>query len=84
MSIGKVTLAEIGIGSISRGPRARLFGHKASGGKVEVLLERVLDENRALALIRASNSPKPGDRIWIGGEIELEVIERQDDRDPPC
>jgi S-adenosylmethionine:tRNA ribosyltransferase-isomerase len=59
--------------------QARLFGHKATGGKVEVLLERVLDENRALALIHASNSPKPGDRIRIGGEIELEVIERQDD-----
>jgi S-adenosylmethionine:tRNA ribosyltransferase-isomerase len=59
--------------------RARLFGHKATGGKVEVLLERVLDENRALALLRASNPPKPGDRIRIDGEIELEVIERQDD-----
>lgn len=39
---------------------ARLFGQKASGGKIEVLVERLLDEHRILAHIRASKSPKEG------------------------
>ena len=39
---------------------ARLFGHKESGGKVEVLIERVVSDRQALAQIRASKSPKAG------------------------
>ena len=39
---------------------ARLYGEKESGGKVEVLIERMLAGNRVLAQIRASKSPKPG------------------------
>ncbi|CDL52323.1 S-adenosylmethionine:tRNA ribosyltransferase-isomerase [Klebsiella pneumoniae ISC21] len=39
---------------------ARLFGRKASGGKIEVLVERMLDDKRILAHIRASKAPKPG------------------------
>ncbi len=39
---------------------ARLHGHKQSGGKVEVLVERVLDQHRVLAHVRASKAPKPG------------------------
>lgn len=38
---------------------ARLFGRKASGGKIEVLVERMLDDKRILAHIRASKAPKP-------------------------
>ena len=38
---------------------ARLFGHKSSGGRVEVLIERLLEGTRALAHVRASKSPKP-------------------------
>ncbi len=45
---------------------ARLFGHKDSGGKVEVLLERVQPDNRVLAQVRASKSPKPGSSIYFG------------------
>lgn len=45
---------------------ARLFGHKGTGGKVEILLERLLPDNRALAQIRASKSPQTGSRIVIG------------------
>ena len=44
---------------------ARLYGHKSSGGRVEILLERLLDESRALAHIRASKSPKAGMTIRI-------------------
>lgn len=39
---------------------ARLFGQKDSGGQVEVLIERIVDDHRALAHVRASKSPKPG------------------------
>ena len=45
--------------------KARLFGRKASGGSVEVLVERVLDERRALAHVRASRAPKPGSRLTL-------------------
>jgi len=56
---------------------ARLFGTKASGGKVEVLIERVVDDHRALAHVRASKSPKPGGRLLLEGELDVEVVGRQ-------
>ena len=43
---------------------ARFFGFRETGGKIEILLERVLNETSALAQIRASKSPKPGDTIF--------------------
>jgi len=58
---------------------ARIFGAKETGGKVEILLERILDKQRMLAQIRASKSPKPGNLIHLQGDIKLELIERQDD-----
>ncbi|MEO5702621.1 MAG: tRNA preQ1(34) S-adenosylmethionine ribosyltransferase-isomerase QueA [Gammaproteobacteria bacterium] len=45
--------------------KARLLGHKHSGGKVEVLVERILDEHRVLALVRASKPPLAGSRLTI-------------------
>ncbi|WP_448911818.1 tRNA preQ1(34) S-adenosylmethionine ribosyltransferase-isomerase QueA [Haemophilus sputorum] len=45
---------------------ARLYGRKSSGGKLEVLVERVLDEHRCLAHIRASKAPKEGTEIILG------------------
>ena len=59
--------------------KARLFGIKDSGGKVELLVERVTGEFEALAFIRASHAPKPGSRILLSGDIALEVLARQDD-----
>jgi len=59
--------------------KARLFGAKDSGGKVELLVERVTGEFEALAFIRASHAPKPGSRILIGEDCALEVLARQDD-----
>lgn len=47
--------------------KARLTGVKASGGKVEVLIERVLAHDRALAQVRASHSPQTGARLMFGG-----------------
>ncbi|MES9961531.1 MAG: tRNA preQ1(34) S-adenosylmethionine ribosyltransferase-isomerase QueA [Sedimenticola sp.] len=57
---------------------ARMHGQKESGGKVEVLIERVTTPRRGLAHVRASKSPKPGGRLLIGEHV-LKVIGRQDD-----
>jgi S-adenosylmethionine:tRNA ribosyltransferase-isomerase len=58
---------------------ARLFGHKDSGGKVEVLVERVLDEHRVLAHVRASKSPKPGGQLLLEAEVQATVTGREGD-----
>lgn len=57
---------------------ARLFGHKESGGKIEILLERLLDDHHALAHVRSSKSPKPGTILKIAEGFDLEVTGRQD------
>ena len=59
--------------------KARLFGTKDSGGKVELLVERVTGEFDALAFIRASHAPKPGSRLRLSEDITLDVVARQDD-----
>jgi S-adenosylmethionine:tRNA ribosyltransferase-isomerase len=59
--------------------KARLFGTKNSGGRVELLVERVLGEFEALAFIRASHAPKPGSRIRLADDAVVEVLARQDD-----
>ena len=48
--------------------KARLFGHKESGGQVEVLIERLLDEHEVLAQVRASKSPKPQSRLLLAAK----------------
>lgn len=63
---------------------ARLFGRKPTGGRVEILIERLLGEREALAQVGASKTPKPGGEILIDlaeGEAPavLVMIERQDD-----
>ncbi len=57
---------------------ARLFGQKASGGKLEILIERVLDSHRVLAHVRSSKSPKPGSKILLEGGGEAEMLARHD------
>ncbi len=57
---------------------ARLFGRKASGGKLEILVERVLDGHRVLAHVRSSKSPKPGTQILLEGGGEAEMLARHD------
>lgn len=58
---------------------ARLFGTKASGGRIEVLIERVLDAHHALAHIRASKSPKTGQTLRLADAISVEVLGRRED-----
>ncbi len=57
---------------------ARMLGHKESGGKVEMLVERVLGEQTVLAHLRASKSPKAGARLLFEKCVEVEVIGRQE------
>ncbi|TDX31551.1 S-adenosylmethionine:tRNA ribosyltransferase-isomerase [Modicisalibacter xianhensis] len=57
---------------------ARLHGHKASGGRVEMLLERPLDAHRGLAHLRASKSPKPGTELIFEGDVHAVVEGRRD------
>jgi S-adenosylmethionine:tRNA ribosyltransferase-isomerase len=56
--------------------KARFFGVKASGGQVEVLVERVLDTRTVLAQVRASKSPKPGTRIRLADAFDVTAGER--------
>jgi S-adenosylmethionine:tRNA ribosyltransferase-isomerase len=64
---------------------ARLFGNKQTGGKVEVLVERVLDDQSFLAQIRASKSPKEGSILELGTDqvgipgFQVKMLTRQND-----
>lgn len=59
---------------------ARLFGRKVSGGKIEVLVERVLDDKRVLAHVRASKAPKAGAALLLGDDdsIAATMVARHD------
>ncbi|HEX7770137.1 MAG TPA: tRNA preQ1(34) S-adenosylmethionine ribosyltransferase-isomerase QueA [Dokdonella sp.] len=56
---------------------ARLFGRKASGGAVEILIERVTGTHEALAQLGVSKKPKAGGRIVLHDGSEVEVLERE-------
>lgn len=59
---------------------ARLYGKKITGGRLELLIERVLQPDQALAHIRASKPPKPGTFVQLGAEGTMaEVLAREDD-----
>jgi len=58
---------------------ARLYGHKETGGRVEVLVERILSQNRALAHIRSSKSPKPGRKLLLEDALSVTVVGREGD-----
>ena len=56
---------------------ARLFGYKDSGGRVEVLVERLLDAQRVLAHVRASKAPRPGSKLRLAEpRLPVEVLGR--------
>ncbi len=57
--------------------KARLFGAKDSGGRVEVLIERLLDAHHALAQVRASKSPKPGSGMLLAEILPVTVLGRE-------
>ncbi|MGY5452865.1 tRNA preQ1(34) S-adenosylmethionine ribosyltransferase-isomerase QueA [Agarivorans sp. MS3-6] len=57
---------------------ARLFGQKVTGGKLEVLIERVLDDHRVLAHVRCSKSPKPGTELRLADAFDATMLARHD------
>jgi len=59
--------------------KARLFGAKESGGKLEIMVERILDEHCVLAMIRASHPPKDGSTFKLSGVIPVTVLGREND-----
>lgn len=56
--------------------KARFFGNKESGGNIEVMVERILDEHEVLAQVRASKTPRRGSRLFLAGCIEVTVLGR--------
>jgi S-adenosylmethionine:tRNA ribosyltransferase-isomerase len=65
---------------------ARLFGRKESGGRIEMLVERLLDTQRVNAQIRASKAPKPGSTIYLtrtdvddAAQAQVTVLAKHDD-----
>lgn len=62
---------------------ARLFGYKSTGGKLEVLVERVLDDESFLAQIKASKAPKEGSVLTLGSDkgdgFQVTMESRQED-----
>lgn len=58
---------------------ARLHGHKESGGRFELLVERLVSSHFALAHVRASKSPKPGMTLLVEGGGSLVVREKRED-----
>ncbi|OGT21987.1 MAG: tRNA preQ1(34) S-adenosylmethionine ribosyltransferase-isomerase QueA [Gammaproteobacteria bacterium RIFCSPHIGHO2_02_FULL_42_13] len=58
---------------------ARLFGSKPTGGKVELLVERILDNNQVLAHVHANRSPKIGSCFYLENSVEIKVVDRKND-----
>lgn len=58
---------------------ARLFARKETGGKVEIMLERIIDEQTLLVQLRASKSPKPDTLLILDDTTRFKVKQRQDD-----
>lgn len=58
---------------------ARLWGHKPTGGKIEILVERIVEERAALAFVRASKPPKAGAELLLEGGYSLRVAGREGD-----
>ena len=59
--------------------RARLAGRKASGGKIELFVERIVAPREALALIKASHPPAVGSVLFVGEAVRVEVVSREED-----
>jgi len=58
---------------------ARVFGQKATGGRVEILVERVLDRHSVIAHVRASKAPKVGSQVMLEDGTLVEVVGRPQD-----
>ena len=59
--------------------RARLFGRKSTGGRVELFVERILGVHEALALSHSGHPLKAGHRLSVGDGVAVEVLGRRED-----
>ncbi len=57
--------------------KARLLGRKTSGGRVEILFERSIDESTFIGQIKFSGKLRPGSELIVGNNEDLEVLERR-------
>ncbi|MDO8207064.1 MAG: tRNA preQ1(34) S-adenosylmethionine ribosyltransferase-isomerase QueA [Gallionella sp.] len=73
----KVKQGDVLVLNDTRVIKARLFGIKRSGGKIEVLVERVLNDHEVLAQVRASKSPVAGSYLLLASELSVEVLGRE-------
>jgi S-adenosylmethionine:tRNA ribosyltransferase-isomerase len=74
--VGLLRAGDLLVMNDTRVLKARFFGVKESGGKIEALVERVLDNRTVLAQVRASKSPGPGVRIRLADAFDVTVGER--------
>jgi S-adenosylmethionine:tRNA ribosyltransferase-isomerase len=76
--LGMINPGDLMVFNNTRVIPARLFGQKASGGKLEILVERMLDDKRILAHVRSSKSPKVDSLIDIDGGYQMKMVARHD------
>jgi S-adenosylmethionine:tRNA ribosyltransferase-isomerase len=74
--VGLLQAGDLLVMNNTRVLKARFFGVKETGGQVEVLVERVLDQRTVLAQVRASKSPKPGTKIRLADAFDVTAGER--------
>ncbi|MGV3345937.1 tRNA preQ1(34) S-adenosylmethionine ribosyltransferase-isomerase QueA [Enterobacteriaceae bacterium LUAb1] len=72
--LDKLTPGDLLVFNNTRVIPARIYGRKESGGKIEVLVERMLDEKRVLAHIRASKAPRPGTALLLGDNESVQAM----------
>lgn len=56
---------------------ARLWARKESGGRVEIMIERVVDDREAVVQMRVNRKPAPGARLFVDGRAEMELLARE-------
>jgi len=76
--LGMINPGDLMVFNNTRVIPARLFGQKASGGKLEILVERMLDDKRILAHVRSSKSPKVDSLILLDGGYQMKMLARHD------
>lgn len=59
--------------------KARLFGRKSTGGRIEVFVERIVAEREALVLMRSGHRTRAGARLVLGDGVEAEVLALEDE-----
>jgi S-adenosylmethionine:tRNA ribosyltransferase-isomerase len=76
-AIGLFSRADVVVMNDTRVIKARLIGRKSSGGRIELLVERVLAHDEVLAQVKASHKPKAGSRIILADAVEATVLESE-------